>query len=57
MVGDDCLRSFEIEMDPGDGMGRLRRLGISRSALFPTARGLTEELEWLRERLPGGERS
>lgn len=54
MVGDDCLRSVEIQVDPDDGMEKLRRLGISRSALFPTARGLAMELEWLRERLPGG---
>lgn len=55
MVGDDCVRSFEIQMAPNDEMARLRRLGISRSAIFPTARGLAEELDWLREYLPGGE--
>jgi hypothetical protein len=57
MVGEDCLREYEIELTDdftkNEGLEELRRLGISQSALFPTARGLAEELDWLRERLPG----
>lgn len=56
MVGSDCLRSFKIKMETDDGLERLRRLGISQSALFPTAEALAQELDWLQaEILPGGE--
>jgi hypothetical protein len=57
MVGEDCLRGYKIKLTEDftkdDGLEQLRRLGISQSALFPTAEGLAEELDWLRERLPG----
>lgn len=55
-IAGDCLRVYKIRIDKDQGLLQLRRLGISRSALFPTAKGLAEELEWLREMLPGGER-
>lgn len=47
MVGEDCLRRFQIEMpaeDRKDALAELRRLGISRQVVFPSGRGLAEDL-------------
>lgn len=41
------LVPFRIEIDKGLGLEELRRLGISNAGLFPSGRGLANELEWL----------
>lgn len=44
LVGEDCLLRYDIEMDPSDTLRELRRLGISRSSVFPDPRGLAKGL-------------
>ena len=47
VVGDDCLRGFNILMQREHTLERLRRIGITHSTLFPEPEGLAKELERL----------
>lgn len=45
LVGAECLRKYEIDLDTDEPFRELRSLGISGSAVFPGARGLVDELK------------
>lgn len=46
-VTGSLLVPFRVEIHKEEGLDDLRRLGISNAGLFPSGRGLADELEWL----------
>lgn len=44
MVGPECLRRYEIDLETDEPFRRLRELGVSEWSVFPDPRGLAREL-------------
>ena len=44
IVGEDCLRRFDIDIPPKRGIAELRMMGIADSTIMPDADSLAREL-------------
>ena len=44
MVGEECLRRFDIQIPPERGIKELRTMGIADSTIMPDAESLAKEL-------------
>lgn len=44
MVGEECLRRFDIYIPPERGIKELRTMGIANSTIMPDAESLSKEL-------------